>query len=63
MRTTSGICSRTAVSISCEFIKKAPSPATASTFTSGSAIFTPIAPGSANAMVDNPFEIKQVLRS
>jgi len=63
MSTTSGIRSRTAVSISCEFIRKAPSPTSASTFTSGLANLTPRAPGNANAMVDKPFEIRQVLHS
>ena len=51
------------VSISWEFIRKAPSPAAASIFASSRTSLTPSAPGSAKAMVDSPFEIRQVLRS
>ena len=60
---TNGRCSRSAVSISWEFIKNAPSPVATSTRASGRAIFAPIAPGTVQAMVDRPLEIRQVFGS
>ena len=41
----------------------APSPVATSTRTSGRAIFAPIAPGSVQAIVDRPFEIRHVVGS
>ena len=55
--------SRSAVSISCEFIRKAPSPVATRTLASGQAIFAAIAPGTVQAIVDSPLEIRQVFGS
>ena len=63
MRMTNGSRIRSAVSISCEFIRNAPSPVATSTRASGRAILAPIAPGTVQAMVDRPLEIRQVLGS
>ena len=61
MRMTNGSRIRSAVSISWEFMRNAPSPVATSTFASGRAILAPIAPGTVQAMVDRPLEIRQVL--
>ena len=53
--------SRTAVSSSCEFIRKPPSPLTATTRRSGRASFAATAPGSAMPMAAKPLEMMQVL--
>ena len=53
--------SRRAVSISWEFIRNAPSPVATSTLSSGRANLAPMAPGTVHAMVESPFEIRQVL--
>jgi hypothetical protein len=63
MSTTNGMRSRSAVSISWEFIMNAPSPVATSTLASGRAILAPMAPGRVQAMVDRPLEIRQVLGS
>src|ERR1039457_2807870 len=60
---TNGKASRSAVSISCEFIRNAPSPVATRTRESGLAIFAPIAPGTVQAIVDRPLEIRQVFGS
>ena len=53
--------SRRAVSISWLFMRKAPSPVATSTLAPGRAILAPMAPGTVQAMVDRPLEIRQVL--
>src|ERR1700722_12205850 len=58
-----GMRSRKAVSISCEFIKNAPSPTAASTLRPGPASLAAMAPGKAKAMVDSPLDSRQVLGS
>ena len=63
IRMTKASPSRSAVSISWEFIRNAPSPVATSTRRSGRAIFAPIAPGTVQAMVDRPLEIRQVFGS
>jgi hypothetical protein len=57
---TNGKSSWSAVSISCEFIRNAPSPVATRILESGLAIFAPIAPGTVQAIVDRPLEIRQV---
>ena len=60
---TKARCTRSAVSISWEFIRNAPSPVATSTRQSGRAILAPTAPGTVQAMVDRPLEIRQVFGS
>jgi hypothetical protein len=56
-----GICSCTMVAISCMFIWKPPSPEMAQTGSSGRAMATPMAAGTANPMVPRPPEVMWVL--
>ena len=60
---TMGRLRRTAVSISCTFIRKPPSPEMESTLRSGKASCAPMEPGRAKPMVQYPLEIKQVFGS
>src|ERR1700733_3143427 len=60
-RITNGSRSRSAVSISWEFMRNDPSPVATSTFASGLAIFAPTAPGTVHPIVDSPLEIRHVL--
>ena len=54
---------RRAVSISCTFIRKSPSPAMPKTVLSGATRWAAIAPGSGMPIEQNPFGIRQVLGS
>ena len=60
---TKGTPSRRAVSISCEFMRKAPSPTAASTLRPGTASDAAMAPGTAKPIVESPLEIRHVLGS
>src|SRR6188472_501679 len=55
-----GAPTRSAVSSSCAFIEKPPSPTAARTGASGRASFAPIAALSPYAIPDNPFDIQNV---
>ena len=60
MSETIGVPTRTAVSSSCTFIRKPPSPQAARTRRLGYSSLAPIAPGSAIPMLANPLEMMQV---